>query len=110
MRALLLLLILFAVGAASAYYLRADNGYVLVSYGQWMLETSVVGMLAALAALLVVVLATLRLLGAGLSLPKSVRDALARRRDARRHRALARGRALVPCLSPCPRLDSPYTD
>ncbi|WP_043768560.1 heme biosynthesis protein HemY [Algiphilus aromaticivorans] len=91
MRALLLLLLLFAVGAASAYYLRADNGYVLVSYGQWMLETSVVGFLAALAALIVVVLVVLRLLGAGLRLPKSVRDALARRRDARRHRALARG-------------------
>ena len=80
MRALLLLLLLFAVGAASAYYLRADNGYVLVSYGQWMLETSVVGFLAALAALIVVVLVVLRLLGAGLRLPKSVRDALARQR------------------------------
>lgn len=91
MRALLLLLLLFAVGAASAYYLRADNGYVLVSYGQWILETSVVGLLAALAALVVALLFLLRLFGAGWRLPKSVREALGRRRDERRHRALARG-------------------
>lgn len=94
MRALLLLILLFAVGAASAYYLRDDNGYVLVSWGHWMVETSVVGMLAGLVALLVVALVVVRALSAGFQLPGTVREGLARRRAARRHRALVRGTLL----------------
>lgn len=91
MRAVLLLLLLFAVGAAAAYYLRADNGYVLITYGHWMLETSVVGLAAALVALLVAVLFILRALGAGIRLPSSVRGALSRRRANRQHQALIQG-------------------
>lgn len=88
---LLLLLVLFAVGGGAAYYLRADNGYVLLSYGHWMLETSVVGFIGALFVVVLLLVLLLRLFGASFRLPRNVRGALARRRLKHEHEALSKG-------------------
>lgn len=86
-RLLVFLLIVFAAGTGAAYYLRAENGYVLIAFGHWMLETSLIGFVAATLLLVVVLMLLIRVVGAGLRLPTSVRDAL----DARRRRRAQAG-------------------
>lgn len=80
-RLLLLILLALTLGAASAYFLRAETGYVLVSYGDWIVETSVLGLTAAVVSALLLVYYGLRLLIATLRLPQTVRHALGRRRS-----------------------------
>lgn len=46
-RTWLLVLLALAAGAAVAYYLRADTGYVLVHYAGWTLETSLLALAGA---------------------------------------------------------------
>ncbi|MGQ0501934.1 MAG: heme biosynthesis HemY N-terminal domain-containing protein [Panacagrimonas sp.] len=46
-RSWLVLLLALAAGAALAYYLRADTGYVLIHYGGWSIETSLLALLVA---------------------------------------------------------------
>lgn len=46
-RSWLLALLALAAGAAVAYYLRADTGYVLVQFRGWIVETSVLALLGA---------------------------------------------------------------
>ncbi|MGQ0696917.1 MAG: heme biosynthesis protein HemY [Panacagrimonas sp.] len=45
-RSWLLVWLALAAGAAVAYYLRADTGYVLIHYRGWSVETSVLALLA----------------------------------------------------------------
>lgn len=47
-RSWLLLTLVLGAGAALAYYLRADSGYVLVQYRGWVLETSLLVLVAAM--------------------------------------------------------------
>lgn len=91
MRLLLLLLVLFTVGAASAWYLRDENGYVLLSYGQWMVETSVVGFAAALIVAVLLLMLLFRAVAASVRLPGTVRNAMAQRRARKQHHALVQG-------------------
>lgn len=79
-RVLLLAVLVAAVGSAAAYYLRAETGYVLVSYGPWLIETSLLGLIVALTGTLLLIYYGLRLLIAGLRLPLTLRRALERRR------------------------------
>ena len=45
-RSWLLILLALAAGAAVAFYLRADTGYVLIHYRGWTVETSVLALVA----------------------------------------------------------------
>lgn len=60
-------------GAAAAFYLRADAGYVLISYREWIVETSLLGFTAAVLASLLLVYYTIKLLIAALQLPDTLR-------------------------------------
>lgn len=91
MRLLLLVLLLFAFGAGAAWLLRNDNGYVLLSHGPWVIETSVVAFLVALVVAVVLLMMLLRAVGAGLRLPETVREAMAQRRYRKQHHALVKG-------------------
>jgi HemY protein len=70
-RTLLLALIVLALGAAAAWYLRDETGYVLVSFRGWRLETSLLGLL--------------------LALPGAMRAMLDRRRRERAQRSFEKG-------------------
>jgi HemY protein len=76
----LLLLLTLVLGAAAANFLIEDNGYVLIAYRQWLLETSVAGLVGALAFIVLVLLALLRLLRGAWSLPRRIREAVESRR------------------------------
>lgn len=82
-RAWLLLTIALALGAAAAWLLRADAGYVLMTYDDWVVETSLLGLVASVLAVLVVLVYGGRLLFAGISLPATVRRLVSRRRSER---------------------------
>ena len=80
-RFLALFLLALALGAAAAYYLRAENGYVLVNYGPWILETSVLGFLAGGLVLFFALYYSARLLLAAVRLPSTLKDFMAARRE-----------------------------
>jgi HemY protein len=79
-RLLLIFLALLGSGAAAAYYLRSETGYVLLSYGDWILETSLPGFVVGVFLLILVLYYGLKLLYAGVRLPETVRHYLQRRR------------------------------
>lgn len=57
------------VGVFAAFQLRNETGYVLVSYGHWVLETSLLGFVAAVLALVLGVFYGLKLIRLGVALP-----------------------------------------
>lgn len=90
-RLLILLLVFLALGAAAAGLLRSDEGYVLLSFQGWVLETTATGFVIAVIALCAVLLLGWRLLAGTVSLPRSVREALERMREKRAHAAFVSG-------------------
>lgn len=82
-RAWLLLLLALALGAAAAWLLRADAGYVLMNYGNWVVETSLLGLFGTVIVGLAIVVWGLRLLFAGLRLPSLIKRLLDNRRQER---------------------------
>lgn len=88
---LLLLLLALAAGAAAGLLLHDEAGYVLVSLGPWILETSVLGFVATVVVSLLIVYYGGRLLIALLRLPVTVRRVLATRRERRAQRSLESG-------------------
>jgi HemY protein len=84
MRGGLLLLLALAVGAVATHWLLGDQGYVLVDFRGWTLETSVPGLLIALMLLHVLV----RLVGWILRAPRRLAHALGDRRIRRSQRQL----------------------
>lgn len=90
-RALALVLLVAAIGAAAAYYLRAETGYVLVSWRHWILETSLLGFLAAVVVALLALYWGTRGLFALLRLPATIQDALAQRRAQRAQESFESG-------------------
>lgn len=82
MRLLLLVLLLaLAAGAAAGLLLHNEAGYVLVSLGPWILETSVLGFIAAVVVAALAAYYGARLLLVLLKLPVTVKQALAARRE-----------------------------
>lgn len=61
------------IGAAAAFWLHDDVGYVLVSYRSWILETSLLGFAAAAGAMLLLIYYGLKLLIGTLALPVTLR-------------------------------------
>lgn len=90
-RYLALVLVALALGVAAGVYLRSETGYVLVSYGPWILETSVLGLLATLAVLLLGLYLLLRVVSGVLRLPTTVREAVALRRERRAQQSFETG-------------------
>ncbi|SFF52804.1 HemY protein [Fontimonas thermophila] len=82
-RTLLLAILALAAGAAAAYYLHDETGYVLISVHGWIVETSVLGFVLGLTLVIGTLWVLLRLFVGGLRLPQRMRDVLARRRRER---------------------------
>lgn len=80
-RVLLFAVLALALGGSIAWYLRADTGYVLLSYGNWVLETSLLGGAAALAVIGFGLYYAFKLIVVGVGLPARLRRVMARRRS-----------------------------
>jgi HemY protein len=89
MKSLLWLLVVAGAAVALAVLGRADSGYVLFFYAPWRVEMSMVFFAIAAVASFAALYLLLRLLGAALSLPATVRAWRLRRRRERAHAALA---------------------
>lgn len=79
-RFFLLALLMLAAGAVAAFYLRAETGYVLVSYHDWIIETSLLGLILSICVGFMSVYYGLKLVMTGVRLPARVRLAISRRR------------------------------
>lgn len=80
MLALYLVLVLVLVaGGIAAVQLGAESGYVLLSYGPWVLETSLLGFTAAVGLFFLAIYYSLKLLGFSFRLPGRWRRAVERR-------------------------------
>lgn len=71
------------VGSIAAFYLKADAGYVMISFRSWIVETSLLGFVAAAFTGLLLLYYSLRLLIAALRLPSTLRSFVQRRRSER---------------------------
>ena len=89
-RIYLLALLAAAIGVTCALALRGE-GYVLVAWRQWTLETSISGLLLALIALLILLGALLRVLRIGFSLPSLLRERARERREAKARDSFEQG-------------------
>ncbi len=87
----LIIVVALAVGAATAYYLHDETGYVLVSFRGWILETSLLGLLLALAFTVIATWLLLRLIVGSVRLPAALRDMAERRRRDRAQRSFETG-------------------
>lgn len=85
------LLVWLAIGIAAALVFHNDNGYVLIRFGPYILETSLVFLVFGLVAALIVLYAIWRILLAGWRLPHRMRGGRRRRRRDRAQRTLLRG-------------------
>jgi HemY protein len=88
---LLLLLLALAAGAAAGLFLHEDAGYVLVSLGPWILETSVLGFAVGLVAVVAAAWYGARGVALLLRLPVTVKEALAARRARRAQESFESG-------------------
>ncbi len=79
----MLLMVALTLGAAAAWALHGDAGYVLLVLGRYTLETSLLGLLLGFTLLLFALVYGLRLLGAGIRLPGTLRRYFDRRRSER---------------------------
>jgi len=82
-RTVALVLLVAALGAAAAYYLRAETGYVLVAWRDWILETSLLGFLASVAAGVFLLYWGVKGFFALLRLPSTIQGAIVQRREKR---------------------------
>lgn len=92
-RLLLIALFVLAAGAAAAFYLRAETGYVLISFHHYVLETSVLGLLVSIIVVLAAGWALVRLAFAGLNLPGTLRGLITRRREQKAQESFESGLA-----------------
>lgn len=90
-RTLLWALLALALGVLAALWLRNDNGYVLLSWRGWVLETSLPAFIGAGLAGGGLLYATLRLFFTGLRLPGQVRERLRRNRVRRARESFESG-------------------
>lgn len=80
-RIYLIVLLAAAVGATAAYLLHADTGYVLISFRSWLVETSLLGFVAAFFFGLLALYYAFRLLIVVFQLPSILRAAAQERRS-----------------------------
>lgn len=90
-RLLILILLVLGIGALAAYALRIDSGYVLLSYQEWVLETSLIGFVLAAAVFTLALVYGSRLLLGAFQLPVTIRHALDERRHDRARTSFIKG-------------------
>lgn len=96
MRRLLLLFFVFlAIGVGLALVFREHNGYVLIAYANWRLETSLFFLVCAVVAAFWLLVVLWRLTVAGIWLPSNLRSLVVRRRANKAERSLSRGLMLL---------------
>lgn len=83
MIAVLLVLLAIAVGVCAILFTHADAGYVLISYGPWVAETTLLVLVLGVALWCLLVYVALKLLFGVVHLPGALRETLDRRRDQR---------------------------
>lgn len=76
----LILVLALVAGGVAALQLGAETGYVLLSYGPWVVETSLLGLVVAVAAFFLAIYYGLKLIGFSVSLPRRWRSSLEQRR------------------------------
>lgn len=92
MRRLVLLFFVFlVVGIGLTLLFREHNGYVLLAYADWRVETSLFFLVVALAATFWLLVILWRLLVAGILLPSNIRALITRRRAKKAERSLSLG-------------------
>jgi HemY protein len=74
MRAVILLFLLLAATVALMLQIREDSGYVLLSYGSYSLETSLIVLLVALGASFALLYMAVRTVIGAIRIPKATRD------------------------------------
>jgi len=83
MIATLLVLLALAVGVGAILIAHADAGYVLISYGPWMVETTLLVLVLGIALWCLVIYTLVKLLFDLLHLPAALRETLGRHREQR---------------------------
>ena len=79
----LLTLLALTVGAIAAFYLHTDAGYVLISYRDWLIETTLLGLITTLSLGFLLTYYSLKLFFTGIRLPTLLRLSSERRRAER---------------------------
>jgi HemY protein len=87
----LFLLLVFAAGAGAILLLHPDAGYVLISIGPWLVETTLAVLVVGVGVWILLVYLLLRVFGVVVDLPGSVRRAIERRRDTRARQSFEAG-------------------
>lgn len=96
MRRLLLIFFVFlTIGVGLALVFREHNGYVLIAYSDWRLETSLFFLVVAVVVAFWLLVALWRLVAAGILLPANLRALMVRRRARKAERSLSRGLMLL---------------
>ncbi|MEQ1440124.1 heme biosynthesis HemY N-terminal domain-containing protein [Fontimonas sp. SYSU GA230001] len=90
-RNLLLAVIALAAGAAAAYYLREETGYVLIHFRGWIIETSLLGLVLGVGLGVFALGIAARLIVGSLRLPETMRELINRRRRERAQRSFESG-------------------
>jgi HemY protein len=90
-RTFALALLVAAVAAAAAYFLRPEAGYVLVAWRHWVLETSLLSLVVSVVVVLLLLYGAARGLVALLRLPATIKDVLAQRREKRAQESFESG-------------------
>ena len=90
-RFFLLAVLMLAAGAAAAFYLRAETGYVLISYRDWIVETSLLGLILSVCVGFMSIYYGLKLVLAGVRLPARMRRSIGRRRANRARDSFEQG-------------------
>ena len=91
MRAIIILLLALAATVALMLQIRADSGYVLLSYGSYSLETSLVVLSLALAVGFALLYVLIRCLITAVKLPAAARRFSRKRQHARASQELQQG-------------------
>jgi len=91
MIAVVLLLLALALGIVAVLVAHVDAGYVLISYGPWVAETSLVVLVLGVALWALLIYGLGRLLLGLLHLPGALREALDRRREQRARHSFEAG-------------------
>ncbi len=91
MKMLVWLVVALFASAGIALLVKEDPGYVLITVGQWTVESTVAVLVVALIVAFVVLYKLVRWLSAALDMPKAVRKANERHRERKAHRLLALG-------------------
>ncbi|MFA5941243.1 MAG: heme biosynthesis HemY N-terminal domain-containing protein [Sinimarinibacterium sp.] len=90
-RNLLLAVLALAAGAAAAFYLREETGYVLINFRGWIVETSLLGLVLGVGFSVFALAIAARLIVGGLRLPDTMREVIGRRRGERAQRSFEAG-------------------